>query len=719
MTTRMLAVGLFGALLCATPTSAQTPFGQPPADDAQAGPVLDPNFRSIDFGVRFTDVDGDEARLQRYRDLRTGPVVQGFRWTSENQDRLWRLEADNVGYRDQRYSGEFEQFGRFKGWFQYNQIPYFQSNVTRTPYTVESSTVVTVPDSMQTAIGTGVATLPGIVDQFANPFELRVKRDITSLGGQYQLNRATDINFSLISTGRSGNQPWGASFGMASTQEIPAPIEQRDTQIAANLEWANKTAMFRAGYDGSLFNTSTDTLTFDNPLRITNTSTATSIGRLSRWAGSSMHTLSATGSIALPARSRVIAYVGQSTMTSDANILPWTINPAITPPPQERTALEGEVDVTSLMLRFNSRPTRWMWLNANYRSYDLNNKTPVFEYTQRVAYDTTLGASVGESEPVSMDRDLLELDASLTPFRNGAFRVGFVREDVQRTFRIFDTTVEDTFRVGYDWTSNKWFTVRADWSTAERRGEGFNPEILEEVGEQPGMRHPDVANRDRDQGRVILTAMPTDSLSLNFTASAGTNDYVDTSYGLRANDFSSWGFGFDFAPSDAFNLGANYVSEDMTSLTTSRTANPAPDPGFFDPRRDWNDDIEENVETVSAYLEVPKMFSKLDFAANYDYTKADTSWNYTLVPNTVLPTPIQLNPVSNAWTQLRLDTKYWLRRNLALGVTYMFDKFDVSDWALSPTTLDRLAYSNTFMLMNYTWENYTAHTVWLKATYLW
>ena len=117
MTTRTLAVGLLGALLMAAPVTAQTPIGQPPADDTQAGTVLDPNLRSVDFGVRLTDVDGDEARFNRYRDNRTGVILQGFRFTNENENRLWRAEADNVGYRDQRYSGNFEQFGRFKGWF--------------------------------------------------------------------------------------------------------------------------------------------------------------------------------------------------------------------------------------------------------------------------------------------------------------------------------------------------------------------------------------------------------------------------------------------------------------------------------------------------------------------------------------------------------------------------------------------------------------------------
>ena len=720
MTTRRLAVGMLGALLCATPTIAQTPIGQPPADDTQAGAPLDVNLRSVDFGVRLTDVSGDEARFYRYRDLRTGPVLQGFRFTNETDTRLWRLEADNVGYRDQRFSGNFERFGRFKGWFEYNQIPYEQDYTTRTPFRVDSLTAVSVDDTLQTAIGAGQATLNPAVEPFSTFFDLRTRRDITTIGGQYQASRHLDVNFALTSTGRKGHQPWGASFGMASTFEVPAPIQQRNTELAANVEYANRKVMFRAGYDGSFFDSDAESLTFDNPLRITNATNASSLGRLARWPSSTLHTVSATGSVALPAKSRVIAYVGQSAMASDVDLLPWTINPAIAAPALPRPTLDASADITAVMLRFNSRPTRWAWFNANFRSYDFNNKTAPFSYDRKVSYDTTVVNTPGESShPYSFNRALFELDGSFTPFRNGAFRVGYVREDVDRTNRIYRTTVEDTARIAYDWTSNRYVTVLASYNHSKRRGRDFDVSILDAVSEQPGMRHADISNRDRDQAQIVATVMPTTTIQFNVNGSVGRDDRPDGEFGLRSQDFSSVGFGVDYQPSDAVSMGASYLYETFASLETSRTANPLPDPGFSDPRRNWSDDIDENVDTFSAYVEVPKIAGKIDFGVNYDFTRADTSWRYSVPANSTLPAPVQLAPVFNSWSQARLVTNYWLRRNLSLGLTYLLDRFDVNDWALGTQTLDRLAHSNTFLLMNYNWEPYTAHTVWLKATYLW
>lgn len=722
MTTRILAVGVFAALLQAHAANGQspTPIGQPPADDAQVGAPLDVNLRSVDFGVRINDTSGDEARFMRYTDYRTGPVVQGFRWTSENANRYWRVEADNVGYRDQRYSANFQQIGKFEGFFEYNQIPYRQDYSTRTPYTEQSLTVLTVDDALQSGIQGGATTLTRSVDQFATPFELAAKRDITTFGGKYKNGEHLDATFTFVSNGRSGHQPWGSNFGMNSTFETPAPIDHRNNEAGANVEWSNGKSMLRAGYDGSWFSSDVESLTYDNPLRISDSTSLSSHGRMARWASSTMHTVSGTATTALPAKSRVVAYVARSAMTSDVDLLPWTINTAIAAPAMPRTNLDADIDVTTVLLRFTSRPIKWAWFNANFRTYNLDNNTPLFQYDQKVSTDISVANTPGQhAHQFSFDRMNFDLDGSFTPWRYGAVRVGYAKEDVDRTDRIYDTTKEDSVKLSYDWTNNAFVTARASYIHSQRRGHGFHPEILEQFDEQPGMRHADISNRDRDVAQFIVTALPTTSLSINFSGSVGKDDRPDVEFGLLSQDFSTVGVGFDYAPTQAVSLGLNYTYETFASLERSRTASPPPDPTFTDPRRDWMDDIDENVDTISAYVELPKIRGKLDLAFNYDYTKAETSYFYSLVPNTTLAQPVQLPNTSNSWAQGRLAANYWWRRNLSVGLTYLYDRFNVNDWALGTQTLDRLAQSDTFLLMAYGWEPYTAHTVWLKATYLW
>ena len=455
-------------------------------------------------------------------------------------------------------------------------------------------------------------------------------------------------------------------------------------------------------------------------MRITDTPTLTGTGRMARWPSSTMHTISATGSVALPARSRLTGYVGQSMLASDVDILPWTINTAIAQPPMPRTSVDGDIDVTTVMFRFNTRPLRSLWLAAAYRSYDLNNKTPEFQYDQKVSYDTTLANTPGESShPYSFNRSTLELDSSFTPFRNGAFKLGFVREEIDCTHRIYDTTEENSWRLAYDWTSNPFVTVRAGYLRQERRGKGFHPEILEHYGEQPGLRHADLSDRDRDVAQFVVTFLPTPDLSVNVNAAVGNDERPDVEFGLRSQDWDSFGFGVDYSPTDKYNLGASYLYETFGSFEASRTASPPPDPTFTDARRNWNDDIEEKVHTFNLYFEVPKIAGKFDLGVTYDYTKSDNTYIYGVPPDSTLTPPVNLPDAFTEWTQARVNSAYWLRRNLSLGLTYIYDQFDVNDWALGSQTLDRLAHSNTFLLMNYGWDPYTAHTVVLKATYLW
>src|SRR6185369_17354131 len=104
---------------------------------------------AIDFGARVTSVDGDEARFERYRDLRSGPVIPRFRFTTERDSWLFAAAADNVGYRDQHYAATFERFGRFGLHADWNQIPLFISQTTRTLYTTAAPGVLRLDDAMQ------------------------------------------------------------------------------------------------------------------------------------------------------------------------------------------------------------------------------------------------------------------------------------------------------------------------------------------------------------------------------------------------------------------------------------------------------------------------------------------------------------------------------------------------------------------------------------------
>src|SRR5215207_4174894 len=76
-------------------------------------------YGTVDFGGRVTTIDGDEARAQRYRDLRSGIFANNAVVGRRTQD--WTLEAQawNIGYRDQRYQVDLQRVGRMTASFLY------------------------------------------------------------------------------------------------------------------------------------------------------------------------------------------------------------------------------------------------------------------------------------------------------------------------------------------------------------------------------------------------------------------------------------------------------------------------------------------------------------------------------------------------------------------------------------------------------------------------
>ncbi len=57
---------------------------------------------TVDVGFRATTVDGDEARFERYRDLRDG-LYTNISFGKETGTYLYDLTAKNIGYHDQQY----------------------------------------------------------------------------------------------------------------------------------------------------------------------------------------------------------------------------------------------------------------------------------------------------------------------------------------------------------------------------------------------------------------------------------------------------------------------------------------------------------------------------------------------------------------------------------------------------------------------------------------
>jgi MtrB/PioB family decaheme-associated outer membrane protein len=750
---RTRTYSLIGALLLVLTGVAQAQQEQPaPAPQtAQATQPATPSttpftpLGRVDFGFRAENISGDPARYQRFQDLRQGAYLDGFRFDKATEQWSFKADGGNIGYRDQRFGAQFNSFGKLKLNFDWTQIPLFASGDSRSLYTDRGNGVLEIDNAIQQAIQDATA-IPGTAARdaainnamgSARQFDLRSKRSIGTFDAVYSFNRDVDFKFNLKNTTRTGNNlqafGFGTSPGLNPAVEIGVPTDDRTTDVKTMLEFANTHGLFSVGYNGSWFNNHIPTVRFDNPLRVTDSATlGPASGLAVMWPTNSSYSFNVSGSYKLPARSRASAAISVGRWSQDQQLVAPTVNTALVAPPLERPSAEAQADVTSMIYGFTSRPANNVWLNAKFRYYDYANKTPRFEMPALVG-DFSFNpatAALWENEPTSIKRKTLDLDASFTPSEYVGIGVGLTRDDGDRTFRIFEKTAEDSYRVSIDSTGNQYVTLRGKYEHSKRTGSGFDAAAIAEVGEQPGMEHYDVADRKRDRTTATVTFTPVSMFDVNASVSTGKDNYYNSGFGLRDNKNNTWSVGFDVAPSEKVNFGLNYGFEKYTALLYSRTANPAPDPQFTDSTRDWTDDTADKVKTFSANLDFVKAIPKTDVRISYDISDGNATYVYSMVDPaqkvfTTIPLT-QLPRLDNKLTDGRLDVQHFVRPNIAIGAAYWYEKYDVNDFALGSSTINQLNPVNgsngvfaSTIYSGYLYRNYTAHTGFLRMTYLW
>jgi len=692
-----------------------------------------PLVNQIDIGIRGTAYGSgsDEARFQRYRDLRDGGTVDRMRIFRENTAYQLNLQADHVGYRDQRFFGGYNRYGKLKASFEWNQTPLFYSNSTRTLYDTSAGGTLTLPDSVQSGVQNRTLAL-GTALAGASTFDLRTRRDVANMNVLYSATPNVDLGFVVRNTAKNGGYPWGGSFGIGSgiASELPVPVDHRTTDLTTSLEYSNHRVYGRLAYDGSFFRNNVTTLTFDNPGRIADSATlGPARGRMSLWPNTNMNTVSASGAVNFPGRSRASGYVSVGNMSNNDPLLPFTINNALVSPALSRPTADVTARVTTMNYLFTSRPTNVLWFSARYRQYDFNNRTEPFVVTDSVNYDTAIVALNKESEPFGQTRHTFDADATFSPVRFLGLRAGYTREEVDRTFRIVENTTEDIGRVSMDVTSLSWLTVRGVFEHSKRRGSAVNGLELLAIGEQPTLRQYDISDRDQDRFSTIVIVTPVSMFSVNTSVAFGRQEYPGTNFGLRNNDNHVYSFGFDVVPGDKVSVGGSYGYEKYTALQASRTANPLPVGGsindptqqFNDPRRDWTDDSADRVHTVDASVDLLKLIPRTDIKIAYDFSRAKSTYVYGLAPNTTIAAPVQLTPVINELQRGTVDGRYFLTRQLAVGLVYWYDKYRTDDFALGPvSSLAQPANATpALMMLGYFYRPYTANSVMARLTYLW
>ncbi len=637
---------------------------------------------------------------------------------SAEGDWLWRAAADNVGYRDQRYVADYQRTGRFKFTGLWDQIPQFYSVDTATAYT-HTGDNLTLDDATQRLVQNGQGNLSSWIP-LSPKFELQERRDIGSASLVATPKPQLDLTATYTMNRHVGELPWGASFGFGNDVEVALPYDSRTNDFNIGAQWNNTRNMLSVAYTGSWFDNLDTPLIWDSPLRLDDSTSAPGRGRTSLWPSNTAQTVSIGGFTKFAHRTQLTGFLSFGSWKNNETLQPFTINSALPQLALPRPTTEGEAGVVSTNLNLVSRPSMDWRFSARFRNYDYSNQAPRFAIAQYVSYDASVNeANTGGPQLYAHSRTNFDTDATWTKLQPVALTVGYSHNNTSHDFRIFENTSEDVFRLTADATGSQFVSFRAQYEYGSRTGSGLDESVLTEIGEQPAMRHYDVANRNQTKFTGQVDFSPNDLWTLSASGGVGKDDFPDSYFGVEQTSFQTISFGADFRQPDGWGAGASYNYERYSGDQRSRSASAGQTPPQeTDPSRDWTANSKERVNYFSIFASPPRIGENTEMRFSYDYSYALGTYVYGVVPGGPLPAPNQLPDVYNKLQQLHIDVRHRISNHWSATLSYLYEPFRVYDFAFDQSVINSIVQPSSLVL-GYIYRPYTANSFVFGARYLW
>ena len=517
-----------------------------------------------------------------------------------------------------------------------------------------------------------------------------------------------------------GELPWGASFGFGNDVEVALPYDSRTNDFTIGAQWNSTRNMLSVAYNGSWFDNLDTPLIWDSPLRLDDSTSAPGRGRTALWPSNSAQTVSLGGFTKFAHRTQLTGFISFGSWKNNETLQPFTINPTLPQLPMPRTTADAEAGVVSTNLNLVSRPQMDWRFSARFRNYNYSNQTPHFGITQFINYDTSVTTSpTGGPELYAHSRTNFDADATWTRLQPVALTVGYSRNNTGHDFRIFENTGENVFRLTADAVGSQFLSFRAQYEHADRTGSGLNEELLAAIGEQPAMRHFDIADRNRNKFTGLMDVSPNELWTFSASAGFGKDSFDDSYFGLQETTFQTFSFGADFRQPDGWGVGASYNYEHYGGDQRSRQASPgSTPPQEDDPNRDWMVDSKERVNYFSIYATPPKIGEKTEARFWYDYSYAVGTYLYTTVPGGPLTAPNQLPDVYNKLQQLHLDVRHSSPTDWRRPSRTLYEPFRVYDFAFDQSVVNSIVQPSS-LVMGYIYRPYTANSFNFGIRYLW
>ena len=764
----LLAMGFLVAAPLATAQNAQSFSCTSPAGDGSSG-------GQVTVGALGAS-NVDSSKLSEYRDVPEGVSIPCFNLFSTSKGLDFNLSGYNVRQTNQRYSGWFNT-SAFNLSFDYNQIPHDMGNAAHTIMAELSPGVWGMSDTLQQAIGTANNLTPTtgrtvtfydalLGSTFASAGSVDVSGTRKRGTAKLELGKKLPIDLTFtymreLKSGYRGEDGGGIYSAVSSVVEVPGPLNELTQDIGVQAAYNFKKGNVHASFLRNLYNNRAETLTVDNPFQWVDTpyvatpAPAVGGGTRARWINAPDNEASTANvgfQLKFARQTRIGADLSLGRWTQDAAFYPYTINTAILTPSGARAdnvaslpqaSLNGKINTTTVNLAFSSRPVEHLALRAQYRSYDLTNKTDRFAITGDVGSSPdrswtvvtpTAADPYGHATANVYDSKTSRFTASAS-YDIGALTLeGQVRTaKLERTSREAESGKDNGFALTALFHAKDWLSFRGTYDQAKRtaKGEtlyGFQSDEAERKTKRAGVDveftlpknveltfayfRRDVQYPNRPDRIAVTSGAP----------SAGAQPIPGTPSGLLEAKYDSFTTELAYSPNERVELDAYYTYEkDATtnqwSTTTGVVLNNKLNYAGSDKTDTFGLNASFQLKPEVWKLSLNAMRQKVD--GLMDITAVESGSFYTPGRTGLVPAGAGGAQDIADWDDTKLTTvsaqlDYVVAKAWTLSAGYVYEKYDFKD---AYTAGDLLMPQSVLIFLKSNRGGYDANVVYGRVGY--
>ena len=687
----------------------------------------------IEVGIRQIAGERSSSKFEEYRQIRRGFFLQSFRLNLDNLAKgryFFKAQTRETLERDQSYLLSFGRYAKYRFDFRWDQTPHVFTSAARTLFLESNRGVFTISAPVRSALQSRPGDLP-LVLEGARPLDISLQRDLGS--GMFVYTPTANWGFQVqyAQEKQTGVRPFGTTTNAFTNMiELPEPIDYRTHRVKAGAEYGNRLWGIQATYMGSIFKNNVDTLVWDNPFRVSDAVGAASRGQLDLYPDNVAHSVSLAGALNLTKSTRFMASIVPGWMRQNDPFLPFTINTALSGlPPLPATSLDGKKQTLAMNYTVTSSVTPSWSLTGRYRSYDYNNDTPSFIFSDYVRTDAGLVGLARRNLPYAYDRKTLGFDASWEFLEGDFLKLGYEWERFDRAHRDVERSREHTVSAALDLSPKKWLLFRTSYQHSWREPKQY--EANEEsfplgegafaLGQIHELRKFDEAARDRDRAEALVQISPLDTLT--FSASYGTTQdrYGKSLFGLYHDINHNYSFELTYSPRPEFSLFAEYTREKYRYSQRSRQRVPptATAPANDSSNNDWQSRTSDLVDTWGTGWLGSLFKNKVNLEAFYSLSAAKgsiltTALGSASIPGFLVTTARDYPDTNNRFHQVVSSIKFQLADRFYPKFEYRLEKYGRTDFQterISPYMVPLDPATSTSIFLGANVPGYKVHII--------